>query len=308
MRVRVPPRAPKYRREVRACHDAADWGSLSRSRRSGSNLAMVCGVSQFLYSIDGSTAHPTELTMGPWGASAQHGGPPSALLAFVVEQHLEADEVVNRIHVDLLAGVPLGPLRMESSRQAKSRRVAHVEACLLDGERVVAQARGLLVRTSAAPPPDVAPLSDDLPGHDSVAPATPPSWWSPEGSTPFHSHAVTHRFVSGAFDAPGPAIDWIHLDVDVVEGHHTSGVQRVAAISDLGSGISAVYGPQARFGMINTDLTIGFVDSPTGEWFCLDAQTTVGANGSGLAQTRVVDEGGKLVAVASQSLLGRHLT
>ncbi len=240
-------------------------------------------------------------------ASAQHGGPPSALLTYVVEQHLEPGERLNRIHVDLLAGVPLSPLRFQSTRLPVSRRVAHVDARLLSDDRVVAQARGLLVRTSSAPDPDCAAVYVDLPAPEEVATVDAPRWWTPADSTPFHSHAVAHRFVSGQFEEAGPAVDWIDLTVAVVEGQIPSGAQRVAAVSDLGSGISATFDREARFGMINTDLNIAFAETPKGRWFCLDAETTVTSDGTGLALTQIYDQERRLVAVAGQSLLGQYL-
>ncbi len=260
-----------------------------------------------LYQVDGATVSPTSLTMGPWSASAQHGGPPSALLTALAERHLDTDENLSRLHVDLLSAIPLEPLQFESSYERKSRRVAHVEVRLLNTERVFAQATALLVRSSDAPQPQHIAEPDKIRSPYEIADIAPPAWWSPPGSTPFHSHAVAHRFVSGAFDRPGPAVDWIRLKVPVIDGIEPTAAQRIAAVSDLGSGISAVFGPDSGFGMINTDLNIGFVGRPTGEWFCLIAESTVAGDGTGLATARVLDETGSMVAVTSQSLLGLHL-
>lgn len=265
-------------------------------------------MSACLYQVEGDAARPTGLTMGPWSASGQHGGPPAALFTALVERHLGAGENLSRIHVDLLSAVPLEPLRFDSSYERKSKRVAHVVVRLLHDERVVAQATALLTQTSGAPEPQHRTEPDKISSPHDLADADPPAWWSPAGSTPFHSHAVAHRFVSGAFDRPGPAVDWIRLKVPVIDGADPTAAQRIAAVSDLGSGISAVFGPDAGFGMINTDLNISFVGRPVGEWFCLVADSIVSNDGTGLATARVFDESARLVAVTTQSLLGLYLS
>lgn len=264
-------------------------------------------MSDYLYELDADRAIPGPLTMGPWNASAQHGGPPSALLGYLIEQLLEPGEQLGRLHVDLLTGLPLETLRWERSRRQLSRRVGHGEASLSHEGRVVARARGLIVGQSELPPSPVARRAADLPDPATVAICDPPTWWSPAGATPFHSHAVEHRFVSGDFDKPGDAVDWTRLTVPVVAGSEPTGCQRVAAVADLGSGISAVYDPDSGVGMINADLNIAFVGRPSGEWFCLMARTHVTDVGTGLAVTQIYDQSNRLVALASQSLLGRRL-
>ena len=44
-------------------------------------------MAEALYLPDGELMIPTELSRGPWVATAQHGGPPSGLLTRAVEQH-----------------------------------------------------------------------------------------------------------------------------------------------------------------------------------------------------------------------------
>jgi hypothetical protein len=52
--------------------------------------------------------------------------------------------------------------------------------------------------------------------------------------------------------------------------------------------VSATLNP-ARFLFINVDLTVVLRRDPVGEWLLLDAVTTIGDQGTGLAETTVAD-------------------
>ena len=69
-----------------------------------------------LFAVDEDHFVPSEFTRGPWRADAQHGGPPSALLGYVTNALIEPNEVLTHIEVELVAPVPLVPLRMSTER------------------------------------------------------------------------------------------------------------------------------------------------------------------------------------------------
>src|SRR5690349_1903169 len=99
-------------------------------------------------SADSSLFHPTELTRGPWSPAAQHGGPPSALLAMVLEAHDDekaprrpegSDDAmfVARLTVELLKPVPLAPLVVRVNVERPGRKVQLLSASLnADGKEV----------------------------------------------------------------------------------------------------------------------------------------------------------------------------
>ena len=90
----------------------------------------------------------------------------------------------------------------------------------------------------------------------------------------------------------------------LVVGEATSGFERVLAAADFGSGISAIYGPTATFGLINANLAVSFHRPADGEWISLAARTFAdGGTGTGLGITMLGDRHGP-VGVATQSLLG----
>lgn len=67
-----------------------------------------------LYEASEGQFIPTALTIGPWDESAQHGGPPSALMAGAVERFGDEAEsfFVARVMVDLLRPIPVAPLEV----------------------------------------------------------------------------------------------------------------------------------------------------------------------------------------------------
>lgn len=247
------------------------------------------------------TFAPTPLTGGPWRPDAQHGGPPSALLARTIETVVEPHERVARMSIELVKPVPLETLTASAERRRVSRRVAHASAALTIGDTVVATAQALLLATSELPEPGWRP--DEHSGRPEEAHlVTPPPFVSGD-NTAFHRDAVDHRVVRGGFGQPGSALEWIRLRQPVIHGEHPSPLVRVAAASDIASGISAVYDLASRVGLINADLTIALHRDLIGEWVGIDAVTRVGHDGVGLCVNRLFDTEGTIGA-ATQSLIG----
>lgn len=260
-----------------------------------------------LFGVDESGRFvPTEFTRGPWRPDAQHGGPPSALLMHLAETHIRPDEFLSHVEIELMRPVPLEPLVGTSERQQVSRRVHRVICTVSANGQPVARANALLLATTDLPAPGWEPSTQPAtspPPPDSRV--DPPRWASGTGTT-YHRNAMEHRFTDGTFREAGPAVDWQRLRLGVVEGHETTGLQRVAASADFGSGISAVYQPESGVGLINANLAISLFRAPEGEWISLDAVTHVGAQGTGLGVTMLGDLSGR-VGVATQSLLGYQM-
>lgn len=256
-----------------------------------------------LFAFDGIRYQPSEFTRGPWRPDAQHGGPPSALLASICEERVETGEFLAQLSIELLRPVGLMPLTASAERSQTSGRVAKVVAELHSDAETVARATALVLAETELSAPEwqgVDEPSTEPPSPDHTV--EPPRWASGDVTT-YHRNAVEHRFTEGSFRTPGPAVDWMRLRMPVIAGQEPTGLQRVAAAADFGSGISAVYGPKSAVGLINANLTIAFVRAHRGEWVSVDAITHVGPQGTGLGVTRLGDLNG-LVAIATQSLLG----
>ncbi|NNF55625.1 MAG: thioesterase family protein [Acidimicrobiales bacterium] len=257
-----------------------------------------------LYLADGKLFRPTEYSRGPWMADAQHGGPPAALLQRLIENCTEPDHWISRMSVELLAPVPLTPLTFTTELQQLSRRVQFAGAELLSDGRVVARARARILRQSE-PIFSESPETDGpflLPGAEVQREA--PAWLIGQDHLTFHQKAVDHRWEDGDFDSPGSAVCWQRLNKQVIAGEEPSGQQRVMALADLASGVSAVLSMASGYGMINSDLDVAFVRPPVGEWLRTDATTRLGPRGTGVCSNTLCDQLG-VIAHGTQTLLGR---
>lgn len=241
-----------------------------------------------------STGH----TAGPWDGALQHAGPPTALLVRAVER-LGAGprrRLVCRATAEILGPVPVADLAVSARVVRAGGRVAWCTASLASADEpdvpLMRLAAWVLRRTG-----------DPLPiPHTPTEPAPGPGqpMGRPDGWSPGYLDAVQWRFVAGDFGRPGSSTVWTHLSVDLVDGEAPSPVQRVAAVADSGSGISAVADPR-RLLFVNTELSLHLVREPVGEQVWMHAETTLDPHGVGLARTTLGDQEGAL-GVAAQTL------
>ena len=231
----------------------------------------------------------TELTRGPWDAGAQHGGPPSALVGHLIESHpgARADMRVTRLTVELLRPVPIAPLNVTRRSVHSGRSVEVVEVTLTpDDGKPVLRATAQRIRTTGDGGADQ-PVAQ-LPPPDGIAPR--------QFEFPFevgYHTALDTRFVAGSFAQRGPATCWTRLRVPIVDGAPISPLSRVLAAADSGNGISNVLNFD-RYLYVNPDLTVVLHRYPAGEWVGLDARTTLGGNGIGVADAELHDERGRI--------------
>ncbi|MEI6623005.1 MAG: acyl-CoA thioesterase domain-containing protein, partial [Actinomycetes bacterium] len=79
---------------------------------------------------------PTSHTAGPWSGDLQHAGPPSALLARAIGRlgGGPTNAHLARVAIEILAPVPVAPLRIEASSLRSGRKVNLCDAALfVDG-------------------------------------------------------------------------------------------------------------------------------------------------------------------------------
>lgn len=237
----------------------------------------------------------TRATAGPWSASAQHGGPPSGLLARAVGELLEPGQAIGRIAIDLLGPVPVGPLTVTTSVLRPGRQVSLVEATLRDD---TAGRDCAVARAWVLPRSDTGPGSPQAPTHgpqDGTERPLPPSW---KGG---YVHAVEWRWIKGAVLESGPAVVWMRSTVPLLPGEELRGVPLLMTCVDSASGASAILDP-AEWSFMNTDLTVHVIREPVGEWVCVEAETTLTSSAVGVCTSTVYDELG-VVAKSAQALL-----
>jgi hypothetical protein len=227
----------------------------------------------------------TDATQGPWSPGAQHGGPPSALAAHVLESYQPTGQQrLATVTVDILRPVPVSKLTARSRVVRPGRRITLLETILeADGQEVI-QARGWRLETAAEPVPPTAPA---------VAPPAIPAEQPPASFAGVigkgYLAAMEWRYVAGGgFDDPGPAAVWVRPRIPLLPGAELSPMSRALLVADSGNGISSVL-PPARYLFVNVDLKVALHRDPVGEWLLLDAVTDIGAAGTGLAASTLSD-------------------
>ncbi|WP_456599619.1 thioesterase family protein [Blastococcus sp. SYSU DS0616] len=234
-------------------------------------------VPEALYLPDGDGFTATALTIGPWDAAHQHAGPPAALLLRAVER---AGGIVGgqtvRLAYDILAPVPVGPVRVRTSVIRPGRRIELVEAVLDTGDDRP------LMRLSAW----------RMRSRDDAAPATGqphPAPSGPEESRPeragfftteiAYHRALEWRFAAGTFNGPGPATAWTRPECELVAREPMTPLQHLLVMTDAASGISASL-DWTRATFANVDLSVALHRPPRGEWLGMAAETLHGGTGA----------------------------
>ncbi|ANZ42091.1 TesB-like acyl-CoA thioesterase 5 [Lentzea guizhouensis] len=249
----------------------------------------------FYLPLDEHTYRSTSHTVGPWGPDSQHLGPPSALL---VRSLSSSDRVLARVTFEVLGPVPVADLTVSTSVDRPGRSVELVSATLSCEGRaaLVARAWRILASDTTAV---AAGSGAALPPPSAAVPMEVPDHW--DGG---YLSAVEWLSLSGGIFTPGDAQVWARPLVDVVEGFPLTPLERLFAIVDSSSGVSSRVDIRKWYA-INTDLTVHLHRQPVGEWVGLDARTTIGPDGVGVATSTVHDVQGPVGSTA-QALFVRE--
>lgn len=239
---------------------------------------------------------PTYATMSPWDPAAQHGGPPSALLAHEMVAAVDPTLRLARITVDFLAPIPRRECVVEARVTKAGRRVCRTEATLsVDGKVAVAASAWHIV---TGPPPPVDGVHDlDVP----PLPQPQPQRYF-KGLTGWgYGEAIEWRYTSGGFDQPGPSAVWTRLRVPLIKGRETTGLEHAVVVADSANGLSNEL-PLGEWLFIPPTITVTALRAPACEWVYVDAATTLSRDGLGLSAGRIGDPDG-LCATLAQPLL-----
>lgn len=251
----------------------------------------------YLPGADGVLAS-TQRTAGPWTTGAQHLGPPSALLVRALEA-VAADRPAQlaRVTIEILGPVPVAELSVRAWLVRPGRSVELLAGELSAGAQVVATASAW--RIAQADSTDVlAGQRAPLPTMEGITPTGRPEGWSPG-----YIDAMEWRPIVGGLHVPGPATAWVRQRIPLVAGEQPSGLQRLFTVADSGNGLSNRLNP-SQWWFINTELTVHVQRIPVGEWIGLDANTVIGPDGVGTANTVLYDGEGQ-VGLGAQALMVR---
>lgn len=241
-----------------------------------------------VFEVDGDRFLPQPAARAGWYADALHGGPVAALFARQIE-HVEAPVpmMVTRLTLDLMRPVPTRPLTVRTEIVRTGKRIQVIDAVMEADDVVVARASALRIRAQEVVVPEHR-------RREAIAsPETIPVYEMREADGDwYHTRAAEARFVAGDFYAPGPATVWMRLTMPLVAGEVPTPLQRVAAVSDFGNGVSRVLPWGWLF--INADLTVHLSRYPVDEWVCLRSRTDIDGHGIGLAQSEIFDRDGAI--------------
>jgi hypothetical protein len=235
---------------------------------------------------DGEGWRATSHTRGPWSAIHQHGGPPAALIAHVLEAAVP-ELFVARFTVDFLRPVPIDRLRVRLEPVRQGAKVQRWTGLLVHGDTTVAYATITLIRRDTVA---VTPIADaaTLPPPEASAPFQFPFFREPDG---YHT-AMESRLARGEFGS-GRAALWMRQRVALLPDAAPSPLERVLIAADSGSGVSAAIDHRLRTA-VNADLTVALSRPLEGEWVGLDSISTYEPHGIGLADTRLCDSRGTM--------------
>lgn len=257
-----------------------------------------------IFTRGGAAYRATAFAAGPWHPGLQHGGAPSALAVHAAEAvPTLAPMRVARVTVELLRPVPVGPIHVEAEVLRQGRKIQLVQVRLLHEGSEVTRATVLRVRTVDQP----------LPGGVAMPPvASAPEEVAPDaGFRGLTRDAVNFganfdvRRLRGGFGELGPGQAWFRQHRATVAGADTSPAMRAMAVADFSNGIAPVL-PFAEWTFLNADLTVSFARLPEGEWIFSDAETWAGADGQGVAMTRLADRHGYFGRAVQSLLLERR--
>ena len=251
----------------------------------------------------------TEATMSPWDQAAQHGGPPTAMLAACLDDAFGRPEMrVARISMDFLGPVPRAEVRVQTSLLRPGKRTQLSEATLWAGDRPVAVARVWHLASAASAVGDDAasaadpagpPVPDDLP-------APQPQRYFGGDSDWGYGRAMEWRMVSGGFNRyDGTGDVWTRMRIPLIAGRALDGLARFAVVADSANGLSAPLSVD-KWLFIPPGVTMHLHRYPAGEWVRLTAKSDPGHDGIGLTEGTLADAVGRCGTVTQPLLVAQR--
>lgn len=251
-----------------------------------------------VYRVEGRCADTRPSAAGPWHPTMQHGAAPAALVAWAAGRLDGGAEMrIARMTLDLLRPVPIAPLGIRSEVVRRGRKIEAAAISLVARGVEVVRASVLKVRTADSTlPENPSEAALDVPGPEFCC---EPS--SERRIRCAFLDGVSARIVADVGRRPGRGAIWFRANQPIVEGETIAPAMRAAIAADFCNGVSAALDPK-DWSFINGDVTLNLVRLPVGEWILVNAETSLGGNGSGLAVARLADTTGYF-GRAAQSLI-----
>jgi hypothetical protein len=246
---------------------------------------------------------PTVATESPWSPDAQHGGPPSALLAHVMrERHPEPGFRIARITVEFLGSIPRADVGVSTEIVRDGRRIRLIEASMHAGGKRVALARAWQIMTN----------DSALDGADpAVVKTAEPPPLPPEQPQRFfgglqrwgYGESIEWRSVRGGFRSRGEAQIWTRLRIPLVAGQReVHPLDRALVVADSANGVSALLDPREWL-FVPPAVTVTMHRYPSDEWVLLTAKSELASDGLGSTSGSLSDRSGTLGTVVQPLLV-----
>jgi hypothetical protein len=265
----------------------------------------MLGMPLAFFAAEADHLVPQDLARSRWSEDQMHGVATSGALARAMEQAVAAQGRTElraaRYTVDLFRPATMAPCVVGATVVREGPRLCLVDAVLEQGGRPVARAGGIFLRpsttpagavwstgtTPAPPPPDLAPVSDELRvplfGSDDAG-------WT--GSFADHQNGSRKRTWQTA--------------VPVVAGERPTPFQAVASIADSASMVTNWGSRGIEF--INTDIALSISRLPVSLEVGLEALERTEHDGIAAGCARVFDREGVLGTAMVSALANAHRT
>ena len=225
---------------------------------------------------------PTGVGMSSWDPEVLGGVAVGSLLAVVLDEATAGTDLhVARLTVDILGVVPRQLLQSRVVTIRKGRQQEILAAELFIGDRVLARATALRLRSAETP--QITEANPYAPPEAAGGPMGLPA--------DFCANAIRTRTLFGAISEAGPGAMWAAFDLEVVAGLPMSPLARAVLIADFGNGVGNAL-PRQPWTLANVDICVNFLRMPRGEWVLIHATTESAGNGHAIVHNVFADREG----------------
>jgi hypothetical protein len=257
---------------------------LPESARRSPIVIAVSNAEEPFFIRDGADLVPQPFAQGPWGATIS-GHILGGVLGWAVESaQPDADLQPARLTVDLLRPTFMEPVRIETTVRRQGKRIAVIDAAILQRGEVASRASAVFLRRGEHPAGEVWSARIDMP-------PVPDGTDRPETEMPFELWA----YGSGTGTLGGTSVEWEHGRTPkfawireirpLIDADETTPFTRAALAGDVTSALTHWGTDGLRY--INADFTITLSRLPHGDAGVASGAATLfdrhGPIGSGLA-------------------------
>lgn len=249
---------------------------------------------------------PTSAAIGPWGDTL-HGGSTAALLAAVLEAANPSSLPLARLSLDMYRPVPQSPLRVTTVERRVGRRLALLDAELLDGDRSLGRASALFAEeqsaTASALPPCPLAAADDIEEISLAESARREAGRKLGTGDGLHARMLMQQLAGG--HGSGHSDAWIRIPLELAPGVPLTPIAHLAGCADFANGIAQRIAEQpggSRVGYINADISLHVLRQPTTHRIGMTARNEASAVGRGIVSAECWDEDGLLGRLTQTAL------